>query len=1610
MLTLTAHAGNPAPVQTFYIPIPETQLLQALQTIKPTSAVGEPVNPVQTYVSLAVLREDTVIYYDQMENGYDVDISNPAVVYNSATHPSGTQIWGDGDSTNGYPPNMPDDVLRSGSVIVLNNPVNTAVAPDPGAPLFRAGDKIAASKAISMTRAGWASGTATMLAGANEVFDTNSWGSDFRVPVGQDIPNSSDHEMFEYTGAAIMAGEGGATLQIDADNNGSFEITMNLAQGQSHLINGGLGVGARIVSSAPVQVDLLTGDINEIFESRFYRLLPTNLWADSYYSPVSTPSSAQGFDGTSTTVWLYNPNSSTISVNHSTRNGSNLVSDVSNKQTVQSSVPLTGTTPGNVYGPIKELKSDGSFNGTAPQGAWIGIVNRSSGNNPSISSKVSKARSAGASAVIIVNNSGSTTFPGDSAGTAEIPVVGLTQNGGASLRAAGLGSGWVRVSGSQASSTISVPARGYAKKVLTDGYGAGFKSNGGESFYALTTTDSTTYDGSTSGSRTSSPVGNQNWDWGITLVPNSSLTQQALIGLGIGRDPTSSASPDENGNPAWITTIGNGNTDATVYVDFDADPATGPFADPNGFKYDLRLSVREYENVKIYNPAGDQSGMLVYTLDAGVKLAAAWGQDVLLSSRQEPGLDMGTGIPPLPKFVASKRSVLVSDVDGDGFISPGDGLEYEIEITNISRVPISDLRVEDVFPAVATYVSGSTSFTDHSGTVVIADGASGTPFPLDAGGIILPTASLPPFASWKISYRAGILPFPSLPSGTSVVENSATISSSLLALTDAVTVKDVKPLYARIGDFVWRDLNADGIQNPGENGIAGVAVTLFDGENNEIARTTTDANGHYLFTGLFGGGYHVGFALPEGYIFSPRDADGNGLAGAVNSDADPSTGRTSTLLLKAGEPVATIDAGLVPLGCITGIVLADTTGDGTGDAPLAGVTVALLDGEGCCVFDENGNPVTAITNPDGGCSFENLVPGEYTVVETDPHGFISVTENTVFATVPPGCVTEVEFTDTQLGSISGYVYVGTDPLSGVTVTLLDEFGNPVDGDAVAEGVQAVTTVTGGNGFYTFAGIASGTYQVAQTQPFGFNSFGDADGGDPDIIGDVTPIVILPGENSVDNNFIEALDTCPDDWNEWKFQHPGETAQGNPDADAYDNFAEFAFAMPYDRGTGSEWLGSTAWVIQPSTLISGTIEAVFVRPKGAHLNVTYTLQYAATLGNPTVWQALVIDTGVTGNATTMDNGDCTETVTVHNLETLTGLDGGEGFVRIQADLDDNGGFDGDIDHTSHTEVEGWTCTDLEICCRTYNVPYQRETAFTGTISEVIEEVFVFAAADDLGTLLASGGSHYIEVTSGDNEGRRFEIVSASGNTITVAAADLQPTEAPLDALAVTVPNTLVGDTVAVRRHWTLDEVFPAAGFGASDTMKTADEVQIFAGGAWSLYWLYSNGGSPMWVKAGADSTINQGSTIIPPGQGMFFNNRHTATSVLSYGEVRANDFVRPLEAGNNLLGGGYPLSQSPNGTGGRAMNIATGFFGSRDFKTADSIFIWKADTMINAPGYDTYYLADARTVFPDVLRWVKVGDASLAIRDAEVMLHGNRAAFVRTRDGVPQYTSPCPWTP
>lgn len=117
-------------------------------------------------------------------------------------------------------------------------------------------------------------------------------------------------------------------------------------------------------------------------------------------------------------------------------------------------------------------------------------------------------------------------------------------------------------------------------------------------------------------------------------------------------------------------------------------------------------------------------------------------------------------------------------------------------------------------------------------------------------------------------------------------------------------------LPASIGDYVWLDTNADGIQQTGEPGVGGVTVNLAGTDQNGpiTATTQTDASGLYLFAGLLPGTYQVTFVQPAGYAFTLVDQGGDD---AADSDADRLTGVTANITLASGQDDLTWDAGLV---------------------------------------------------------------------------------------------------------------------------------------------------------------------------------------------------------------------------------------------------------------------------------------------------------------------------------------------------------------------------------------------------------------------------------------------------------------------------------------------------------------------------------------------------------------------------------------------------------------------------------------------------------------------------------------------------------------------------
>ncbi len=110
-----------------------------------------------------------------------------------------------------------------------------------------------------------------------------------------------------------------------------------------------------------------------------------------------------------------------------------------------------------------------------------------------------------------------------------------------------------------------------------------------------------------------------------------------------------------------------------------------------------------------------------------------------------------------------------------------------------------------------------------------------------------------------------------------------------------------------IGSRVWEDVNQDGIHDPGEPGLPGVTVNLYDCQETMLAATVSDLTGSYRFDSLSSGSYLVEFVAPEGYLFSPMDQE---VGDTLDSDADPTTGRTHCFVVDEGVAALNWDAGL----------------------------------------------------------------------------------------------------------------------------------------------------------------------------------------------------------------------------------------------------------------------------------------------------------------------------------------------------------------------------------------------------------------------------------------------------------------------------------------------------------------------------------------------------------------------------------------------------------------------------------------------------------------------------------------------------------------------------
>jgi Ca2+-binding RTX toxin-like protein len=275
---------------------------------------------------------------------------------------------------------------------------------------------------------------------------------------------------------------------------------------------------------------------------------------------------------------------------------------------------------------------------------------------------------------------------------------------------------------------------------------------------------------------------------------------------------------------------------------------------------------------------------------------------------------------------------------------------------------------------------------------------------------------------------------------------------------------------ATLTSRVWEDLDADGIQDAGETGIAGVTINLYDSRNALTKTTVTNATGLYEFTGVLPGSYRVGLTPANNFFLS---AQGQGSDPHLDSDINPGSSRTNAFTLKLGDNLTHLDAGLYQLASIAGVKFNDRNGDriqNANETGLAGWTI-YLDSNRNGFFDAK--ETSTVTDAAGNYRFTGLTPGSYAVAEivqpgwrqTSPVAALETTASTAPIYTPDessGSLSNVDPTAARrLINLNGYqsdARFSNLRGSGLTTVIIDTgidvnhpfFGADADGNGIAD--------------------------------------------------------------------------------------------------------------------------------------------------------------------------------------------------------------------------------------------------------------------------------------------------------------------------------------------------------------------------------------------------------------------------------------------------------------------------------------------------------------------------------------------------------------------------------
>ncbi|MFZ1703291.1 MAG: SdrD B-like domain-containing protein, partial [Saprospiraceae bacterium] len=271
-----------------------------------------------------------------------------------------------------------------------------------------------------------------------------------------------------------------------------------------------------------------------------------------------------------------------------------------------------------------------------------------------------------------------------------------------------------------------------------------------------------------------------------------------------------------------------------------------------------------------------------------------------------------------PSIVLYKEGVF-NDENSDGFAQPGETITFLFLAMNNGNVTLYNVDIND--PSIGVFnlpVLNPTLEPGRASSVAVQ--YSITTLDIDNSGI----------------YNEA--------STTGTTENNVPVSNASKDPTpldpddpnyngdcpDCTFVNLSKP--SSISNFVWHDLNGDGLQNLGEPGIPNVYVNLYSEDGVFVGSQLTNALGNYIFPVVFPGRYQLRFEIPSSFTPTFKDRINDNIDSDINQE-----GLTDVFTLGSEENRTNLDAGFYQCASIGELIWYDSNKNDIADLVENGI-------------------------------------------------------------------------------------------------------------------------------------------------------------------------------------------------------------------------------------------------------------------------------------------------------------------------------------------------------------------------------------------------------------------------------------------------------------------------------------------------------------------------------------------------------------------------------------------------------------------------------------------------------------------------------------------------